>query len=94
MKCPYWLFLPHPSAASLKDLIKLPVAEWKNHIKNDFEVSIFPNHPVIRGVKAALYQAGALYACMSGSGASVFGIFQNKPDLPALEKDNQVFYEV
>ncbi|QKJ30545.1 4-(cytidine 5'-diphospho)-2-C-methyl-D-erythritol kinase [Mucilaginibacter mali] len=82
---------PRPSGSSLKELIGLPVAEWKHYIKNDFEESIFPNHPVIRGVKAALYEAGALYASMSGSGASVFGIFQTKPDLSGLEKDNQVF---
>lgn len=60
---------------SLLELIRLPVNEWKNFIKNDFEVSVLKNHPVIRGVKAALYEAGAIYACMSGSGASVFGIF-------------------
>jgi len=66
---------------SLKDLIRLPVTEWKSHIKNDFEESVFKNHPAIRGAKAALYQAGAIYAGMSGSGASVFGIFEEKPDL-------------
>ncbi|RKR85246.1 4-diphosphocytidyl-2-C-methyl-D-erythritol kinase [Mucilaginibacter gracilis] len=82
---------PAPVKTSLKELIKLPVAEWRNHIKNDFEDHIFKAHPEIRGVKAALYQAGALYASMSGSGASVFGIFENKPDLEFLEKDNQVF---
>jgi len=54
--------------------------------------SVFKNHPVIRGVKAALYEAGAIYASMSGSGASVFGIFSKKTDLPELEKTNQVFY--
>jgi len=83
---------PAPAEQSLKDLIKLPVAEWKHHIKNDFEESVFKNHPVIRGVKAALYEAGAIYASMSGSGASVFGIFNKKPDLSELEKTNQVFY--
>jgi 4-diphosphocytidyl-2-C-methyl-D-erythritol kinase len=83
---------PTPVKQSLKELIKLPVAEWKHHIKNDFEESIFKNHPVIRGVKAALYESGAVYASMSGSGASVFGIFNKKPDLPELEKTNQVFY--
>jgi 4-diphosphocytidyl-2-C-methyl-D-erythritol kinase len=77
---------------SLKDLIRLPVAEWRRGIKNDFEESVFKNHPVIRGVKAALYEAGAIYASMSGSGASVFGIFNQKPDLSELEKANQVFY--
>jgi 4-diphosphocytidyl-2-C-methyl-D-erythritol kinase len=77
---------------SLMDLIYEPVAEWKKYIKNDFEATIFKNHPTIRGVKAALYEAGALYASMSGSGSSVFGIFNKTPDLEELEKENQVFY--
>jgi 4-diphosphocytidyl-2-C-methyl-D-erythritol kinase len=66
---------------SLKELIRLPVAEWKNYIKNDFELSAFKSHPAIRGVKAALYEAGAVYASMSGSGAAVFGVFSDTPDL-------------
>lgn len=85
---------PKPAEISLKELVTRPVVEWKNFIHNDFEETIFKNHPVIRGVKAALYQAGALYACMSGSGASVFGIFGQRPDLSELEKDSQVFYGV
>ncbi len=85
---------PAPVTRSLQELVHLPVAEWRNHIKNDFEENIFINHPQIRGVKAALYQAGALYASMSGSGASVFGIFKDKPDLAHLENGNQAFYEV
>jgi 4-diphosphocytidyl-2-C-methyl-D-erythritol kinase len=83
---------PAMPEASLKELINLPFSEWKQHIRNDFEESIFKNHPVIRGVKAALYEAGAVYASMSGSGASVFGLFSKQPDLSSLEKDNQVFY--
>jgi 4-diphosphocytidyl-2-C-methyl-D-erythritol kinase len=79
---------------SLLDLIYLPVTEWKKHIKNDFEESIFKNNAEIRGVKASLYQTGALYASMSGSGASVFGIFDTTPDLSFLEQDNQVFYDI
>jgi len=81
-----------PVKRSLKELIQLPITEWRHHIKNDFEVSIFQNHPQIRGVKADLYKAGALYASMSGSGASVFGIFDHKLDLSHLEKENKVFY--
>ena len=73
------------------ELINEPIKEWKNHIKNDFENSVFKNHPEIRGVKAALYEAGAIYASMSGSGASVFGIFEETPDLSGLEDDNQIF---
>ncbi|MDP9080566.1 MAG: 4-(cytidine 5'-diphospho)-2-C-methyl-D-erythritol kinase [Bacteroidota bacterium] len=83
---------PAPVKDSLMDLIYEPISEWRKYIKNDFEVSIFKNHPEIRGVKAALYEAGALYASMSGSGASVFGIFENTPDLSGLEEENQVFY--
>ncbi|MDB5022792.1 MAG: 4-(cytidine 5-diphospho)-2-C-methyl-D-erythritol kinase [Mucilaginibacter sp.] len=83
---------PAPVKHSLYELILEPVREWKHFIKNDFEESVFKNHPVIRGVKAALYDAGAVYASMSGSGASVFGIFNEKPDLSELEKTNQVFY--
>ena len=79
---------------SLNELIAKPVGEWKKYIKNDFEESIFKNHAVIRGVKAALYDAGALYASMSGSGASVFGIFDKTPDLSHLEGDNLVFYDI
>jgi len=85
---------PTPVTHSLKELIKLPIEQWKNHIKNDFEESVFKNHPVIRGVKAALYEAGAIYASMSGSGASVFGIFSKTPDLSLLQKANQVFYNI
>jgi 4-diphosphocytidyl-2-C-methyl-D-erythritol kinase len=85
---------PAPVKRPLKELIEMPTGEWRNHIKNDFEEHIFNNHPKIRGVKAALYQTGALYASMSGSGASVFGIFNAKPDLSFLEEENQVFYDV
>lgn len=85
---------PTPVKESLYDLINQPVTNWKKFIKNDFEANIFKNNVTIRGVKAALYEAGALYASMSGSGASVFGIFEQQPDLSHLEADNEVFYGV
>ena len=82
---------PAPVKESLMELIYLPVKEWKKYVKNDFEESIFKNNAEIRGIKASLYEAGALYASMSGSGAAVFGIFETTPDLSKLEQDNQVF---
>ncbi|WP_419800981.1 4-(cytidine 5'-diphospho)-2-C-methyl-D-erythritol kinase [Mucilaginibacter sp.] len=85
---------PKPAAFDLKSVLKSPVEEWKTKVKNDFEVSIFRHHPQILWVKEALYQNGALYAAMSGSGASVFGIFNQKPDLQELEQANRVFYNV
>ena len=82
---------PLSPKTSLKELIKQPLETWQGKITNDFEAHILKNHPQIRGVKAALLEAGALFALMSGSGASVYGIFQNKVDLTFLEKDNLVF---
>jgi 4-diphosphocytidyl-2-C-methyl-D-erythritol kinase len=85
---------PHPPMGDLRELLKLPIEEWKKLIKNDFEESIFNNHLSIRGIKSDLYDAGALYAAMSGSGSSVFGIFRSEVKLDALEKANQVFYGI
>lgn len=83
---------PSPVKQTLFELIDMPVKEWRKFIKNDFEESVFRNNVMIRGVKAALYEAGAVYASMSGSGASVFGIFDQTPNLVHMEEDNQVFY--
>jgi len=83
---------PAPVKESLFDLINEPIADWKKFIKNDFEQTVFKNHIEIRGIKAALYETGAIYSSMSGSGASVFGIFADTPDLKFLETENEVFY--
>ncbi|WP_374163319.1 4-(cytidine 5'-diphospho)-2-C-methyl-D-erythritol kinase [Arcticibacter sp. MXS-1] len=85
---------PATPPAPLRELIKQPIETWKYHMKNDFEESVFKNHSSIRGVKAALYEAGALYSSMSGSGASVYAIFKEEVRLPELENGNQVFYGV
>ena len=85
---------PMKSGTSLKDLISLPVTEWKQNLKNDFEDSVFVKFPEIGLLKDQLYAAGAIYASMSGSGSTVFGIFEKAIALPELEKDNQVFYNV
>jgi 4-diphosphocytidyl-2-C-methyl-D-erythritol kinase len=86
--------VPQAVSNSLVDLILQPIEEWKTTIKNDFEISVFDQYPIIGDIKSMLYQSGALYASMSGSGSSVFGIFKEKIQLPEMEKDNQVFYGV
>ena len=71
---------PEEPEISLLDLIKAPISEWKNSIKNDFEKSVFARYPSIEEIKNNLYEMGAIYASMSGSGSSVYGIFKSIPD--------------
>lgn len=86
--------VPHRSSKSLKDLIQLPLKDWKSNLKNDFEDTVFLKYPEIATVKQALYHEGAIFAAMSGSGSSVFAIFEDQVKLPELEKDNKVFYNI
>lgn len=71
----YKNIIPRKSDINLKDVIKQPVVTWKENMRNDFEATIFAAHPVIADLKDLMYSHGALFASMSGSGASVFGIF-------------------
>lgn len=72
---------PKRSASDLAKDIFHPVEEWKHCIKNDFEETVFARYPEIKKVKKKLYSSGALYASMSGSGSSVYGIFKDRADL-------------
>lgn len=64
----------------LEQHIHLAISEWKDFIKNDFEKHIFRLHPQLEIIKNTLYERGALYASMSGSGSTMYGIFKEKPD--------------
>ena len=67
---------PVQAVNSIKELVMLPIDQWKNKLVNDFEPTVFDLHPEIANVKSALYANGAVYASMSGSGSSVYGIFK------------------
>ncbi len=69
---------PRKPLRSVREIVGLPVGEWRELLVNDFEESVFSVHPAIGAVKQRLYDLGALYASMSGSGASVYGIFANE----------------
>ena len=69
---------PSTPKVKLKEVLA-DKSRWKNELVNDFEASIFPNHPEIAAIKSKLYENGAYYAAMSGSGSSVFGLFDKKP---------------
>ncbi len=66
---------PKTPTKSIQEIIQLPIKEWKHLLKNDFEAPIMQAHPEIAETKSALYADGAIYASMSGSGSSVFGIY-------------------
>lgn len=76
---------------SLKILIKNPIEKWRGLIENDFEKSVFMNHTIIRTIKESLYENDAIYASMSGSGASVYGIFDKEVDLKLFFKEHYYF---
>ena len=79
----YAAIVPARPKYPLVSSAQLPLSLWRDTIVNDFEASVFPKHPAIRQIKEQLYALGALYACMSGSGSSVFGIF----DAPVTDLD-------
>jgi 4-diphosphocytidyl-2-C-methyl-D-erythritol kinase len=66
---------PRPSPLNLRNLATMPLTEWKDVVGNDFERSVFAQHPVLAAVKQQLYDQGAIYASMSGTGSTVYGIF-------------------
>jgi len=83
---------PQAARFDLRRLSELPVTAWKEKVTNDFEITVFRKYPRIAELKRQLYDAGALYASMTGSGSAVFGIFEKdrKPEL-TLE-DAEVWY--
>lgn len=66
----------------LKEAIKEPVVQWKEQIRNDFERSVFQRYSHLESIKKELYQLGALYASLSGSGSSMYGLFKEQVSLP------------
>jgi len=67
--------IPSQPTPSLKEIIQQPIETWKHDLINDFEESVFRQFPEIEAIKTRLYDAGALYSSMSGTGSTVYGIF-------------------
>ena len=82
---------PHRPEYPVREVIRRPVAEWKDTLINDFEASVFPQYPVIGEIKEELYHQGAIYASMSGSGSSVFGLFTADTTLPEIDWGTNAF---
>lgn len=67
--------IPQNPVYSVEEWITRPVSEWKDRITNDFEKTVFKTHPLLEQIKMEMYQLGAVYASMSGSGSAIYGLF-------------------
>jgi len=72
---------PQHSKQDLRTILKQPLPDWKGLVKNDFEKTLFPKYPALSEIKEKLYDQGAEYASMSGSGSTIYGIFKKETDL-------------
>lgn len=73
--------VPQMPAKCCRDIVRQPIETWRDELTNDFEKPLFALHPELADIKQRLYQEGAIYAQMSGSGSAFFGIFDRKVDI-------------
>lgn len=76
----YAAITPKATSKSCREIVRQPIETWKEELVNDFEAPIFKLHPELAEIKEKLYQQGAKYAAMSGSGSALFGIFETEPN--------------
>lgn len=69
---------PKSDSVSTLETTKLPIEQWKDSLSNDFEVPLFDKYPELSAIKQSLYDEGAVYAAMSGSGSCLFGVFERE----------------
>lgn len=77
----YSKIIPQKWEIPVENVLKFSIENWKNYLFNDFEKSVFTAHPQLAIIKQQMYDFGAVFAAMSGSGATVFGIFNEKPNV-------------
>lgn len=90
----YSLSIPKPSVHKLSKTILSDLIQWRDLISNDFERVVFDLYPEIGIIKDELYKMGAVYSAMSGSGSTVFGLFETKPNYESAFKDYYTFYQM
>lgn len=72
----YGGIVPKIPEVSLKEALAMPVAQWNGVLVNDFETTVFDKHPALAAIKRSLYDSGAVYASMSGSGSALFALYE------------------
>lgn len=75
----YASITPKKPAKCCRDIVLQPISTWREELINDFEEPVFAKHPALKDIKDRLYDEGAIYAQMSGSGSALFGIFKDRP---------------
>jgi 4-diphosphocytidyl-2-C-methyl-D-erythritol kinase len=90
----YAQITPVKTRRSLKDLISLPLATWKEAVNNDFDHTGAENHEETARIKEELYHYGAIFSSLSGSGSTVYAVFLQEIRLPEMEKKYNVIYNV
>ncbi|MBQ9637153.1 MAG: 4-(cytidine 5'-diphospho)-2-C-methyl-D-erythritol kinase [Prevotella sp.] len=75
----YATITPKKPEQCCRDIVRQPISTWREALTNDFEKPVFALYPELAAIKSRLYDAGAAYAQMSGSGSAIFGIFKNRP---------------
>ena len=83
---------PQRWATPLEEAIKRPITEWKDCIFNDFEKTVFVAHPELAEIKEMLYKNGAIYAAMSGSGSTIYGIFNKEISDITTSIQSQIYH--
>lgn len=81
------LITPRHPERNCREIVMQPVESWRGELTNDFERSVFAIHPELGAVKERLYELGAAYAAMSGSGSSLFGLFREPVSLDGFDAE-------
>ena len=88
-----WAFqqvMPSSLPEKIAEEIAQPIAQWKTRLNNAFELPIFKEYPELAEIKKRLYDSGAIYSSLSGSGSCIYGIFESIPEMNVL-KDWQTY---
>ena len=79
--------VPAQPAESVSEIVSQPMEKWRTRLVNDFEGPVFAMYPELPELKENFYKAGAVYAAMTGSGSTVFGLFEKEVSDPGVPEE-------